>query len=799
MSENKNDLITILKRLKTSRNGLTSVEAEQRLKIYGKNQIVNKKVSPIIEFLEFFVGPIPFMIEAAAVLSLLAGHYPDLVSILILLLINAAVGFSEEKQATDAVESLKKQLAQIAQAKRDGNWKSLETSDLVPGDVIHVKMGDIVPADAYLLSGNNLELDQSSLTGESLPVDVNEGDSLQSSTIVSRGYGDAVVYATGRNTTFGHATELIKSVKQRSHFQKAIVKIGNYLIVMALAMIILINIIELWRHTAVLDTLEFSLVLLVAAIPVAMPTVLSITMAIGAKQLAKKQAIVTRLAAIEELSGIDILCSDKTGTLTLNQLTTYAPICFNDYTVDEVMNYAALTAKSDNPSPIDKAILNNVKDDKGLDGFRVTKVQPFDSSSKRTEITFMDEHHRVMVSSLGATEVINRLTSGDQETDLRDKVNHLAKKGYRTISLAIKKGSGDWQLAGLIPIYDPLRPDAITTINDARRMGVDVKVITGDHSAIAKETTTELKLGDDIVDAKQLQEAANSPETLAKIIKDANGFAEVLPEQKFNILKTLQKSHHIVGMTGDGVNDAAALKEADCGIAVCGATDAAKSAASIVLLSPGLNVIIDAIRQSRIIFARMNSYAMYRIAETIRVLIFMTLAIIVFNFYPVTPIMIILIALMNDGAIITIAYDNMKYSQRPAAWNMRRVLTIATSLGVAGVLATFGLLVLNHFYFHLDNSQVQTLIYLKLSVAGHLTIFLTRTRGPFYSTKPNKLLVGAVLGTQLLATVIAVSGFMMSPLNIWIAVFVWIYAIAWFLVNDGVKLLVYKMLGAKSA
>ena len=794
-----NDMAETLKRLKTSRNGLTNAEAAQRLKTYGKNQIVDKKVSPIVEFLGFFVGPIPFMIEAAAVLSLLAGHYPDFVAIVILLFINTAVGFGEEKQATDAVESLKKQLAQIAQVKRDGSWQNLGTADLVPGDIIHVKMGDIVPADAYLISGNNLELDQSSLTGESLPVDIDAGDKLSSSAIVSRGYGDAVVFATGRNTTFGHAAELVKNVNQRSHFQQAIVKIGNYLIVLALAMIILINIVALLRHTAVLNTLEFSLVLLVAAIPVAMPTILSITMAIGAKQLAKKQAIVTRLAAIEELAGIDILCSDKTGTLTLNQLTTYSPICFNNFTADEVMRYAALTAKSDNPSPIDEAILNNMKDVKMLNQFRVTSVRPFDSGSKCTEIAFTDQRGRATAASLGATEVIDRLTGGDQATALQNVVDRLAGKGYRTIALAVKKDSGDWKLAGLIPIYDPLRPDAVATIREARRNGVDVKVITGDHSAIAKETTTELGLGGNIANAKQLQEAAKSPENFAKIIKEANGFAEVLPEQKFNILKSLQKSHHIVGMTGDGVNDAAALKEADCGIAVYGATDAAKSAASIVLLKPGLGVIVDAIRQSRIIFARMNSYAIYRIAETIRILIFMTLAIIVFNFYPVTPIMIILIALMNDGAIITIAYDNMKGSRAPAAWNMRRVLTIATSLGLAGVVSTFGLLLLNHFCFHLDNSQVQTLIYLKLSVAGHLTIFLTRTRGPFYSTKPNKLLVGAVLVTQLLATAIAIGGFMMSPLNIWIAVFVWVYAIAWFLVNDCLKLWVYKKLDAKSA
>ena len=392
-------------------------------------------------------------------------------------------------------------------------------------------------------------------------------------------------------------------------------------------------------------------------------------------------------------------------------------------------------------------------------------------------------------------------TNAAQVKSAVDKaVNDFAARGFRSLGVARAEGDGPWQLIGVLPLFDPPRDDAKATVATAIQMGVKIKMVTGDALAIARETAKNLGMGANILDGASLGDA-HRVETAAvtESIENADGFAQVFPEHKFHIVDVLQKHGHIVGMTGDGVNDAPALKKADCGIAVSGATDAARAAASIVLMTPGLSVIIDAIKESRRIFQRMNSYAIYRIAETLRVLLFMTLAILIFNFYPLTAVMIVMLALLNDGAILSIAYDNVHYKNAPEAWNMRVVLGIATILGLFGVVAAFGLFYLAERVFHLDRSHIQTLMYLKLSVAGHLTIFLTRTRGPFWSIRPARVLWVAVLGTQSVATLIAVYGLFMTPLGWGWAAFVWGYALAWFLVNDRVKLLAYWFLDRAKA
>ena len=380
------------------------------------------------------------------------------------------------------------------------------------------------------------------------------------------------------------------------------------------------------------------------------------------------------------------------------------------------------------------------------------------------------------------------------QPEVEQAVNEFARRGFRSLGVARTDVKGQWQFLGVIPLYDPPREDSQPTIETAQQMGIKVKMITGDQLAIGKEIARQLQLGANLLDASMFGETdPHKIGQLADAIERADGFAQVFPEHKYHIVDVLQQRGHIVGMTGDGVNDAPALKKADAGIAVSGATDAARSAADIVLLTPGLSVIIDAIKESRKIFQRMNSYAIYRIAETIRVLLFMTLSILVFNFYPVTAVMIVLLALLNDGAILSIAYDNTRYANKPEAWHMRQVLGVATILGVTGVVASFGLFYLGERMFHLSRDVIQTLMYLKLSVAGHLTIFVTRTRRSFWSIRPAPILLGAVIGTQVVATLIAVYGLFMTPLGWGWALFIWGYALAWFLVNDGVKLLAYRI------
>lgn len=587
-----------------------------------------------------------------------------------------------------------------------------------------------------------------------------------------------------------------------SHFQKAVLKIGDFLIVVAVLLVALILLVALFRGDPLLETLEFALILTVAAIPVAMPTVLSVTMAVGARILARYQAIVSRLAAVEELAGMDILCSDKTGTLTQNKLTLGTPYATEGHTADEVVLAGALASRAENRDTIDLAVIGGLKDSNATASYQIKHFQPFDPVHKRTESTVASSDGKNFSVTKGAVQVVLDLAdNADAVQPQVDKVvAEFAARGFRSLGVARADDSGKWQFLGVLPLYDPPREDSKETIHTARQMGIEVKMVTGDQLAIAKEIAAQLDLGTDILDASLFVTVEHHKGSqLDDAIETADGFAQVFPEHKYHIVDVLQQKAYIVGMTGDGVNDAPALKKADCGIAVSGATDAARAAADIVLLTPGLSVIIRAIKESRKIFQRMTSYAIYRIAETIRVLLFMTLSILVFNFYPVTAVMIVLLALLNDGAILSIAYDRVRYSDRPEAWNMRTVLGIASVLGAAGVIASFGLFYMAEQLFHLERTTIQSLIYLKLSVAGHMTIFVTRTRGPFWSTRPAPILFWAVVCTQILATLIAVYGVLMPPLGWKWAGLVWAYAFAWFLVNDRIKLFAYRVFDHESS
>ena len=784
----------LLKKLESSLDGLSQVEAQKRLTQYGPNEIVEKKINPFLKFLTYFWGPIPWMIEGAVILSGVVKHWPDFFIILLLLVANGVVGFWEEREAGNAIAALKAKLAVNARVKRDGKWVTPAARELVPGDVIRIRLGDIVPADARLLAGDPVEVDQSALTGESLPATRKSGEAVFSGSIIRQGEIGALVYATGAKTYFGKTAQLVQEVHTVSHFQRAVLKIGNYLIILAVALVAAIIAVAIYRGDPIFTTLQFALVLTVAAIPVAMPTVLSVTMAVGARLLARKKAIVSKLVAIEELAGVDLLCADKTGTLTQNKLTLGDPFSVNNIPSEQVILFAALASRSENNDTIDLAVLGGLKDKDTLKSYEVVHFQPFDPVHKRTEATVKGKDGKEFKVTKGAPQVILKLSSNsDQAKSSIDKaVNEFAERGFRSLGVARAEGDGQWQFIGVLPLFDPPREDAKATIATALAMGVKIKMVTGDALAIAKETAKKLDMGTNILDASDLGDVKKKETAaMSESIEKADGFAQVFPEHKFHIVDVLQKNGHIVGMTGDGVNDAPALKKADCGIAVSGATDAARAAAAIVLTTPGLSVIIDAIKESRRIFQRMNSYAIYRIAETLRVLFFMTLAILIFNFYPLTAVMIVMLALLNDGAILSIAYDNVHYKDQPEAWNMRMVLGISTVLGVIGVVSAFGLFYLGERVFHIDRAHIQTLMYLKLSVAGHLTIFLTRTRGSFWSIRPARILWIAVLGTQIIATLIAVFGFFMTPLGWGWAGFVWGYALLWFLVNDRVKLLAY--------
>jgi H+-transporting ATPase len=470
-----------------------------------------------------------------------------------------------------------------------------------------------------------------------------------------------------------------------------------------------------------------------------------------------------------------------------------------DFRPEEVILAGALASQSSNQDPIHIAVLSGLKDPHQLEQYRVVHFLPFDPVHKRTEATVQALEGMKFRVSKGAPQVILDLAADAQvRSEAERAVDGFAARGFRSLGVARTDASDRWKFLGVLPLFDPPREDSRQTLGDASQMGVKVKMVTGDQAAIAKEMARQLGLGPNIVDATILSETRHYEAAhVAQVIDQADGFAQVFPEHKFHIVDVLQKHKHIVGMTGDGVNDAPALKQADAGIAVSGATDAARAAADIALLTPGLSVIVDAIKESRKMFQRMNSYAIYRIAETVRVLLFMTLSIIVFNFYPVTAVMIVLLAILNDGAILSIAYDRVQYANRPEAWNMPVVLGIATVLGLAGVIASFGLFYLAERIFHLNRDVVQSFMYLKLSVAGHLTIFVTRTRRAFWSIRPAPILLFAVICTQLLATLIAVYGIFMAPIGWHWALFIWAYALAWFVINDRIKLAAYRVFDSK--
>jgi H+-transporting ATPase len=851
----------VLKELQTDiKKGLSEEEAKERLKKYGLNEIPEKEEPLWHRIFRRFWGPIPWMIEIAAILSASVQKWEDFTIIMILLFVNAGVDFWQEHKALSALKVLKEKLAKKTVVLRDGVWKEIDARYIVPGDIIKLKIGDIIPADVKLVEGDFILVDQSALTGESLPVTKKTGDTAYANSIIKQGEMIAVVVATGLNTYFGKTVKLVAKAEkeERSHFQEMVIKVGNFLIVLTLIIVALMVLFELHRGADWKELLRFSLVLTVAAIPVALPAVLTVTMAIGALYLAKRQVIVSRLASIEELAGVDVLCSDKTGTLTKNQMTVSVPFTVDGYKTEDLMFYAALASKEENKDPIEIPIFDWLKEHNMYDKIKECKQEkfvPFDPVRKRTEAVVNCDSKKIVVTK-GAPQVIIELCN---ETEFSkevayQRVEEFAEKGFRTLGVAYKKPDEEkFHFVGLIPLFDPPREDSKPAIQEAKKYGVEVKMVTGDNIAVARYIAKLLEIGEKIYSARELrgetyeeyvvlakvitkafleiekgiseEEAEKKAKKIAqlvekelekeklpagiikrheseiiKIIEEANGFAEVFPEDKYFIVDKLQKADHIVGMTGDGVNDAPALRKADCGIAVSNATDAARAAAALVLLAPGLMVIIKAIEIARQIFGRMEAYTIYRIAETIRVVFFMALSIMIFQFYPVTALMIILLALLNDIPILSIAYDNAKISPKPVRWDMYEINIMAFWLGVAGVISSFTLYVLLEEYWKLPQDLIQSIIFTKLVVAGHGTIYNTRVKDWFWKKPwPSPILYVATFGTRVLGTIIAVYGGwgLFTPVGWEWAIFIWGYAIAWFLFNDVVKMAILKMYWSK--
>lgn len=792
--------------LQSTPQGLTDDEAGQRLQEFGHNALEEEETNLWKEVFRYFWGPIPWMIEIAAILSAVNSDWKSFGVIFAMLMINGGIGFWEEKNAADALAALKNQLALKARVLRNGQWREIDAGELVPGDVIRVRLGDIIPADIKLIDGDYLSVDQSALTGESLPVNKKPGDAAYSGTIAKQGEIVGMVYATGANTFFGRTAKLVEHAAPVSHFQKAVLAIGNFLIVLAIIMSVILIIVEMTRGLSFLQLIAFVLVVVVASIPVAMPAVLSVTMALGALALSKQKAIVSRLTSIEEMAGIDILCSDKTGTLTQNKLSLGEPTLFSAENEQDIILAAALASKAEDADAIDTAVLAGLDDrDNRLTPFQQIKFTPFDPVSKRTEATIQGQDGQTFRVTKGAPQVIIDLAKlpSDQQDKANTVVDSAAEKGYRTLGVARAEGDGPWRFLGILPLFDPPRVDSKEVINEAKAYGVEVKMVTGDHQAIAHEIAAQLDLGSNILPVddrlSNVAEGGHASKDLAQAIERADGFAQVFPEHKYAIVKVLQDRGHLVGMTGDGVNDAPALKQADVGIAVSGATDAARSAAALILTEPGLGVIVRAIEESRRIFERMMSYTVYRIAMTLDILFFVVVAMLIFDNYPLTAIMVVLLSLLDDIPIMTIAWDNTAVQEQPVRWEMGRVIGISTVMGLLAFAGTFVLYLVALNLYHLPMAQVRTVMFLQLIAGGHLMLFLTRVRGPFWSKPyPAKPLLFAIIGTQLVGVAMAGFGWLMPAIG-WSTVgLVWLYNLIWMVVADFCKLGFHRLMDSRA-
>jgi H+-transporting ATPase len=796
--------------------GLSSAETRARLEKYGPNAIVEKEVSLLRKIVGHFTGPIAYMIEAAAIVSAIIGHWDDFAIITGLLLFNAALEFWQDHKASNALAALKKGLAPEATALRDGKWQTVQAATLVAGDIVKVRLGVIVPADLRFVGGDYASIDQAALTGESLPVAKKVGDEAYSGSVVKQGEMEGVVIATGANTFFGRTAKLVAGAGAVSHAQKAMFEIGNFLIVVAVALALIMVAVKVYHDIVIADDwgledalgiLQFVLVLLVASIPVAMPAVFSITMALGALALSKEKAIVSKLSAIEEMAGVDILCSDKTGTLTKNQLTLGDPILFSAKNAEDCTLAAALASKIEDRDAIDTAVITALRDQNALKTCKQAKFVPFDPVSKRTEATITDAQGKTVVVTKGAPQVIVDLAKPTPEVAQRVKksVDDLAAKGSRALGVARSEDGGHtWSLLGVLPMFDPPRDDSKATIELANEKGVRVKMVTGDDTAIAIETARQLGMGTHIIPAAEAfpkdMDPNNVPPEIADAIERADGFARVFPEHKYAIVKALQARGHLVAMTGDGVNDAPALKQADCGTAVSGATDAARGAAALILTAPGLSVINNAIDEARRIFGRITSYTVYRVALTMDIMFLVVLSTIFLNFAPLTAAMIVIMSLLDDVPIMTIAYDNTSVSEQPIRWQMPRLLGVAAVLGLFSVIESFGLLLigirvlshphLQHYFGLADKHQLQTVMFLQLVVGGHLLLFVTRTERWFFLPPfPAAPLVVAIVLTQIVAVLMCGLGWVVPSIPWTLIGWVWVYNIAWMFVLGCVRLM----------
>ncbi len=772
-----------------SARGLGSGEARRLLEKYGYNEVRPKKKNPYAKFLRKFYGPVQLLLWLVAILSFATGRMDDFYIIIVLLVSNAAIGFVEERKADRSVEALSSMLASTTRVLRDGTWEVLQARLLVPGDVIRVRPGDRIPADAKVVECELLESDESVITGESMPVVQTPGDMFYQGATIKRGEATCIVTGTGPSTRYGTTEKLVAIASPASHLEEAIMRLVKYLVAgdgVIVAAMFLYGVYVF--HMPPLTLIPFLLVIFVASVPVALSAAFTVSMALGTEKLAKKSVLVTKLEAVEDIATMTILCTDKTGTLTQNAITVKEVIAYG-CTEQEVLRYAAEASREEDEDPIDMALLEYSSAIHVKAGRRLS-FSPFSPSTKRTEALIADNGTKYTVSK-GATWVITKLASSAPSAKKRvdADVEALANRGLRAIAVAVRKGSARWSLVGLIALYDPPRKEVGRLINELNDLGISVKMITGDSLTVAKEIAKEIGLGKNIVELR------HASENVDRIVK-SDGFAAVYPQDKYTIVKALQKKGYIVGMTGDGVNDAPALKEAEVGIAVANATDVAKSSAALVLTRDGLEVIVDAVKESRRIFERMSTYTLVKVTKVFQIVGFVAIAFVLLKAMVITPFLLILLLFTNDIVNITLSTDNVTYSVKPDSWNIRSMIYSAGTLGILLAVETLVFIPIGIGLLGLTLVQFQTMVFLMFNITDQFIIFNLRDKRHFWSSRPSIPLMASSGAGILVGMFLARTGILMAGISTTAIAIVLGISLLFLLVNDAVKSVVFRKIGA---
>ncbi len=777
------------------KTGLSSEVAQEKLKQYGFNEVPEKKENLAFQFAKKFWGLTAWMLEIIIILSWFLQRYADVYVVAGLLVLNAILSFVEEQRASSVVESLKEKLRVNARVLRDGIWEVVPAKEIVPDDVLRLRSGDFVPADAKLFSGC-LEVDQSALTGESLTVAKKPGDILYSGSVIKHGESNGIVTSTGVKTYFGRTAQLVQLAKPKLHVEAVISSVVKRLLVMVSALISLAIIVSLVRNIGILDILPLILVVLLSAIPVALPAMFTVTMALGSMELAKKGVIVTRLSAAEDAATMDVLCVDKTGTITTNKLTIAKVIPQNGFSEKDVVLYGALASHEANQDPIDIAFISLANDQNlKTDAFTQKNFVPFDAAARKTEATVQKGalEFRVMKGAVKATAAACGFSKGET-VSLELQMQEYAAKGFRTLAVAKAETKSQPQLVGLVALYDLPRPDSKTLIRELMALGISVKMLTGDALPIAREVARDVGLGENIMTAGGLKACVkDDPLEAQDKAEKSSGFAEVYPEDKYTIVKSLQIRKHIVGMTGDGVNDAPALRQAEVGIAVSSATDVAKGAASVVLVNEGLTSIVDLVKNGRVIYERITAWIVSKIVRTLQISAFSVLSFLLTGSFVVSAFAIIVYFFLTDFVKIALSTDHFNPSEKPDTWNLSGAVKASLILGSLVIVESFGLLYLLLFQFHvaLSDPALYTLTFEILFFSAMFLIFNVRERGHFWASRPSKTLLYSIvlsLIAGIAVVTLGVPNLPAVPLTETILIMS-LSAVFSFVVNDTVKYL----------